>query len=267
MGQPKRGIRENVANITADQIRSFRDAHYIGSSMVLVGTGNVNHDALVQSANDGLSKINQSTPSGLEVARQEKAYFTPSLMFIRDDEMVNTNIGVFFDVPTWSDPDFYAMHQFKNILGDYRQDRDTGHHLNSSDRQYNQIHTVLGKYPDITLQKTSYLPYSDSALFGSYFHGNEVHAFTMLYLSQAILSEYAYILDTSEVFRARNKSWMDLLQEDCGCCLNNRIGKQLLYLNRRVPRSEEATRISALTPGHLTRAANRWFFDRVLPLH
>ena len=48
--------------------------------------------------------------------------------------MANVNIGVFFDAPTYTDPDFFAMQLFKNIMGEYRADKYTGAHLNSSDR-------------------------------------------------------------------------------------------------------------------------------------
>jgi len=30
-------------------------------------------------------------------------------MYIRDDEMANINVGVFFNAPNWEDPDFFAM--------------------------------------------------------------------------------------------------------------------------------------------------------------
>jgi hypothetical protein len=30
-------------------------------------------------------------------------------MYMRDDEMANLNIGVFYNVPTWKDPEFFAM--------------------------------------------------------------------------------------------------------------------------------------------------------------
>ena len=36
----------------------------------------------------------------------------------------------------------------------------------------------------------------------------------------------------------------------------------MLYLNRRVTRSEFAKRISALENGHLTRVATKWFWDK-----
>lgn len=40
----------------------------------------------------------------------EKPYHTPSSMFMRDDEMINCNFGLFFDAPTYKDPEFFAMH-------------------------------------------------------------------------------------------------------------------------------------------------------------
>lgn len=53
------------------------------------------------------------------------------------------------------------------------------------------MHQYLGSLPDLTIHKTIYTPYSDTGLFGSYLHGNEVHSPQMLYMSQIILTEYA----------------------------------------------------------------------------
>lgn len=39
----------------------------------------------------------------------DKAIFTPGLMMIRDDEMVNSSIGVFYDAPSWKHEDFYGF--------------------------------------------------------------------------------------------------------------------------------------------------------------
>lgn len=102
---------------------------------------------------------------------------------IRDDEMANVNVGVFFEAPTWTDKDFFAMQVFKNIMGSYSSDKYTGHHLNTADRQYSLIHTELGNLPDVNIHKCEYFPYSDTALFGNYFFGNEVFANQMLYMS------------------------------------------------------------------------------------
>jgi hypothetical protein len=39
----------------------------------------------------------------------EKPIFNPGMMFIRDDEMVNSSVGVFYDAPGWKDQDFYSF--------------------------------------------------------------------------------------------------------------------------------------------------------------
>lgn len=39
----------------------------------------------------------------------EKPIYNPGLMMIRDDEMVNSNVGVFYDAPSWKHEDFYGF--------------------------------------------------------------------------------------------------------------------------------------------------------------
>ena len=132
---------------------------------------------------------------------------------MRDDELANVNIGVFFEAPSYTDPDFFAMQVFKNIMGEYRADKHTGKHLNASDRQYSLLHKELGNWPDVTLHKCDYFPYSDTGLFGNYLFGNEVFAPQMLYVSQVILSEYSSYLNTVELFRAKNKIYNQLAEQ------------------------------------------------------
>jgi len=47
--------------------------------------------------------------SGEELANLEKPIHTPSLIFMRDDEMANINTCVFFRAPSWTDDDYYAF--------------------------------------------------------------------------------------------------------------------------------------------------------------
>ena len=70
--------------------------------------------------------------------------------------------------------EYFSMQLLKSIMGEYRADRFTGAHLNTPDRQYNTMHTELGKLPDITVHKCEYLPYSDTGLFGNYLYGHTV---------------------------------------------------------------------------------------------
>jgi len=261
-GQPALGIRENIANVKDEHLRAFHAANYVGQNIVVAGAGNISHEALSAATERAFGSA--PTQSSGQRANADKPYFTPSTLFMRDDELSNVNIGVFFEAPSYTDPDFFAAKVFQNVLGEYRADKYTGKHLNASDRQYSLIHTELGNMPDITLHKTEYLPYSDTGLFGSYLYGNEVFANQMLFLSQMVLTEYASYINPVEVFRAKNKIYNSLLEESNSYERVKDIAEQVAYLGRRIPRSEYARRISHYDSGLLSRAATRWFWDKEL---
>jgi len=123
------------------------------------------------------------------------------------------------------------------------------------------MHTHLGNLPDVTIHNTVYQPYSDTALFGSYLHGNEVFANQMYFLSQMVLTEYSQILADVEVFRARNKLYNDLLTQENSADVAKEIATQVLYLNRRIPRSEFAKRLSHMDNDYISRVCHKWFWD------
>lgn len=189
IGQPALGVRDNVPNITEEHVRAFHRTHFVGPHVVVSAAGNVNHNSLVSAVEKGFSGLSSQAPA--ELHNSEKPYATPSIINMRDDELTNLNVGVFFNAPTWTDPDFLAVHFFSKILGNYRVDKYTGFHLNAPDRQYNQLHAALGTLPDVSYQKCFYFPYSDTAMFGNYLLGNEVFSVQMSFLTQMVLSEYA----------------------------------------------------------------------------
>jgi processing peptidase subunit beta len=140
----------------------------------VTGAGNVNHEQLVGAVQKAFGAVR--TGDAAQYPNSEKPYFTPSIMTMRDDELANLSVGVFFDAPTWDHPDALAVFFYKFILGSYRADKYTGAHLNNSQRQYNQLHASLGECPDIQAQTPHYLAYDDTALFGNFLIGNEVFA-------------------------------------------------------------------------------------------
>jgi processing peptidase subunit beta len=90
------GIRENIANITEDHIKDFHAANYIGKNFYVVGTGNVSHDSFVGAVEKHFGKFPAEAPAGSNTPNAEQPFFTPSMLYMRDDEMANVNIGVFF---------------------------------------------------------------------------------------------------------------------------------------------------------------------------
>lgn len=46
---------------------------------------------------------------------------------MRDDEMINSNVGVFYDAPSVRDEDYYSFLLMKNMFGHYRIDEHAEH--------------------------------------------------------------------------------------------------------------------------------------------
>jgi processing peptidase subunit beta len=111
IGQPVNGIRENLASISHAHIKEFLATNYVSENFVVSAAGNVNHDEVSQLVNKAFSKLQSG--SGEKRANLSKPYFTPSTLFMRDDEMANVNVGVFFNAPTYTDPEYFAMHMFQ----------------------------------------------------------------------------------------------------------------------------------------------------------
>ena len=193
LGQPLSGIRDNIYNITADQVKEFHSTHYVGENIVVSGAGNINPAQF----NEAVSKSFRDARSTVEgkVENTEQPFFTPSLMFQRDDELPNTTAATSFNAPSVNHPDSFAMSFFKRIIGEFRVDKYTGAHLNTAKLQYNSFHTDLANFPDIIIHKPYYFAYSDGGIFANFLFGNEVWNRQMLLLSQNKMSEYSqYVL-------------------------------------------------------------------------
>lgn len=129
MGQPKLGIRENIANIKGAHVKEFVEQNFFGENVIVSVCGQVNHDDVVKNVSKAFAGLGKN--SNLPVPNQEKPRYTPSTLFMRDDEMTNANVGIFFKAPTWKDPEFFSMFLFRELMGDYRVDKNF-QHLNSS---------------------------------------------------------------------------------------------------------------------------------------
>lgn len=258
MGQPVKGDRDVTSSLRADHLRDFHTTNFFGDNIVVVGAGNINHEEFVQQVNQHFSSLPKQTSA--QIKNTEKAVFNPALLFIRDDEMVNSNVGIFYDAPSIKHPDYYSFLLLQNMLGDYRVDKNA-EHLNDVHKQYNALHTLLGNLPDVTKQQSLYYAYSDSGIWGNYFFGNEVFTRQMNYCGVCIPTIYSHYLTDVEVFRGRASYFNKLLNREAPSQIISEIGPQILYLNRRVPRSEIAKRIAHIDSHHLKHLCNDWFYD------
>ena len=111
-------------------------------------------------------------------------------MFMRDDELYNSSIGVFFDAPSWSHEDYYAFMLLERILGNYQCDVNGLANLNDVTKQYSTLEGWCGSLPDVQRANGIYSPYKDSGIFGTFIHGNEVWTRQMAYAGLYIPSSF-----------------------------------------------------------------------------
>lgn len=226
MGQPLKGDRDQLHSLTADHIRDFHTTNYFGDNIVIVGAGNINHDDFVGQVNQHFSSLPKSTSA--KIKNKERPIFIPALLFIRDDEMVNSNVGVFYDAPSVKHPDYYAFLLLKHMFGSYRIDKNA-EHLNDVKKQYNAMHALLGDLVDVTRADSLYYAYSDTGIFGNYFFGNEVFTRQMNYCGVCLPTIYSHYLNDVEVFRGRNHLYNTLLRKESPKDISHEIGPQILY--------------------------------------
>jgi len=125
IGQPIKGDRDLTQTIGVDHLRDFYAANYYGDNIVVVATGDVNHDKIVEHVEKAFGALPKST--SVPTRNAEKPIFIPALLMIRDDEMVNSNVGVFYDAPSIKDEDYYSFLLLKNMFGSYRLDQNAEH--------------------------------------------------------------------------------------------------------------------------------------------
>ena len=142
---------------------------------------------------------------------------------MRDDEMYNSNVGVFFDAPHTTHEDYYAFQVMRHVIGDFDIQKNA-EHLNDMQKQYNATHTVLGDLPDVTRQACHYKAYSDCGIFGSYLFGNEIFTRQMNWAGLAAPVFYAEFINEVEVVRGRNAFWNQLMTEKSAAEANQEIG-------------------------------------------
>lgn len=258
LGQPTRGDADNLNNLTAQDIENFQNTNYTGQNIVLVGTGDVSHEELVDLAEQHFGSIPQVGTS--EPANTDRAVYTPALLFARDDEMVNSNIGVFYDAPGLAHDDYWSFQLLKRIFGSYNI-QENAEHLNDVLKQYNALHAMLGDLPDVTKANSHHFAYSDSGIFGNYFFGNEVFTRQMTYCGMALPTIYSNYMNDVEVYRARNRFYNELMNETGVFDQLRSIGPQVLHQGRRIPRSEIAKRLAHIDAYHMKHLCYEWFYD------
>lgn len=145
LGQPRLGNNKSVPSLTQEEVQEWRDQVNVGDNLVVVATGEVDHNEVVGMVEEKLGNLPRV---GVPLDDSE-AVFTPSCIHVRDDDVDLLHMGMFLQAPSRMHEDYFGFLLLKHIIGDFDPARDDI--LNDPDLQYNSFNARLGHYEDLAV--------------------------------------------------------------------------------------------------------------------
>lgn len=262
IAQPILGSYTSILKISREQLKQFVYAHYVGPRVLVLGAGPVLHDSLVDIAEKHLGTIPVSTE--IPIVGQDMPQFCSSTIISKDESLDAAFMGIFYPAPSWQHEDYWAFLLLQRLMGDYDPSKKDS--FNHPHLQYNYLHKYLGGLEDLTLYESLYIPYKDCGLFGHYVSSSDPDGSSVLSTIMTATKRLSSSLTPHEVFKAKNRLYNELLQIENGSDLIQTLGSQLIYMGRRVPRSEIATRIASMDVEYLQGVLGKWLWDSQMAL-
>jgi|TARA_B110000977_G_scaffold67286_1_gene91380 processing peptidase subunit beta len=160
LGRTILGSAENVRSITRDDLATYINEHYTASRMVLVGTGAVEHDALVKLAETAFAKLPTGGATVESLVKSDPAHFTGSEVRIRDDDMTTASFCVAFKGAEWNSPDAVPLMVMQAMLGSWDKAAPGAAHAGSPLAQALHANDLANSFMAFNTN------YADSGLFG-----------------------------------------------------------------------------------------------------
>ena len=111
LGSPILGFEEGILSYTPDDIRNYMNTNYSIDKMVLVASGNVKHDELVELANKFIVKIKQFPTKPVE-----KQKYTGGYVY-KERDLEQTHIMMGYEGYSYNDNNKYKLMLLSSILG------------------------------------------------------------------------------------------------------------------------------------------------------
>lgn len=135
LGRTILGPAENIQSIQRDDLVNYIKTNYTADRMVLVGSGGVPHEKLVELADKHFSGLptapyNQAA-SAVAAAQKRKPDFVGSEVRIRDDTIPTANIAIAVEGVSWKDDDYFTALVTQAIVGNWDKTMGNAPHMGS----------------------------------------------------------------------------------------------------------------------------------------
>ena len=227
--------------------------------MVLVGTGGVEHQELVQLAEKHFSALPVSAnPIRLGRQTHSRTSFVGSEVRIRDDDIPTANIAIAVEGVGWSSPEYFPMLVMQSIFGNW--DRSLGASPLLSSRLSNIVSTnnLANSFMSFSTS------YSDTGLWGIYLVSeNLMNLDDLVHFTLKEWSRMSIAPTDVEVERAKSQLKAGLLLGlDGTTAIAEDIGRQLVTSGRRLTPKQIENAVDAVTPAEIKRVAQKYLWDK-----
>eukprot|EP01112_Ceratiomyxa_fruticulosa_P012180 TRINITY_DN3362_c0_g1_i1.p1 TRINITY_DN3362_c0_g1~~TRINITY_DN3362_c0_g1_i1.p1 ORF type:complete len:468 (-),score=109.65 TRINITY_DN3362_c0_g1_i1:61-1464(-) len=253
LGQTILGPKKNIESLTRKDMTDFISQNYTAGRMVLVGSGAVNHEELVELAKSAFSGL----PSKSNVTRDRIAsQFTGSQVIIRNDDLPLAHIALAVEGVGWTDPEFFTLQLIQILLGSWDHTMGGMNNLSSALSETIANEGLAHSY------STFMTCYHNTGIFGNYYVTTDRKVEDLTYEILKAWQTIAHNVSESEVERAKTKLQAAVLMNlDGSSQIAEDIGRQLISIGRRVPAAEIYARISDINTSDVRRVARHYLTD------
>ncbi|KAK0449379.1 Mitochondrial-processing peptidase subunit beta [Armillaria ostoyae] len=259
LGRTILGPKGNILSINRDDLSSYIKTNYTADRMVLVGTGGIEHEALVKLAEKHFASLPvSSNPIPLGRLSHPKPTFVGSEVRVRDDTIPTANIAIAVEGVGWSSPDYFPMMVMQSIFGNW--DRSLG----ASNLLSSRLSHILSSNNLANSFLSFSTSYSDTGLWGIYLVSeNLMNLDDLLHNTLKEWTRMSISPEEVEVERAKSQLKAGLLLSlDGTTAVAEDIGRQLVTSGRRMSPQQIENAVDAVSVADIKRVAQKYLWDK-----
>ncbi|MGV3489702.1 MAG: M16 family metallopeptidase [Devosia sp.] len=238
IGRTILGTVDSVNSFSPDSIRAYMDRNYVGDQMVLCAAGNVDHDALVDIANN---RFHDLRPTGAPKPPQA-AYVGGEQRLVSDHEQAHIVLGL--EGRAYNSDGFYAVQILASILGG-----------GMSSRLFQEVREKRGLCYSVY---AFHWAFADSGIFGVAASTGEEEVAEMLPVVLDELHKATETITDDEVIRVRNQIRAGLLMSlESPSSRAGQLARQQVLWGRTIPLQETVDRINRITADRVKQVARQ----------
>lgn len=253
---PTRGTSETIADLVADDLVSFHSKNFVSSNAVVVATGDVSHQEIVELVEKSLK-----VPTG-EAPEIKKPQFLGSEIRLRDDTLPEAWIAITQQGEALNSPNYYVAKVAAQIFGDYN------YHEPSAKTIGVKLADITNEFHIADTYNHFSASHKDSGLFGFQARISNVHQIDdFVHFALKEYNRLSISITDTEVTRGKQLLKNKILFElSSPLAIANDIGSKVIGQGRRPSSDEIFAQIEKVDAAAIKKWASERLWDQDVAL-